>query len=129
MTWKRAQEFMRRHAVIPVAVLAILGVILVERLDFRSLVASTGTFNNAQAVVFIAPRDEVFMVDRVLWLDVRIHADVPINAVGATLAFDPAALEVQQRRLILRPLGRGNFYTRRKRRSAFQRWDTGQRWL
>lgn len=94
MSWARVKELLRQHAAVLFLILVICGVVLADRADFLSLVASTGTVGTTRAALFIVPRNEAFAVERTVRLDVRIRSDVPINAVGATLSFDPAAIEI-----------------------------------
>lgn len=64
--------------------------------DLRSILASTTASLGwvSETVLFFAPHEDALMSGETMTIDVRVNAATPINVVGTTLRYDPAAITI-----------------------------------
>jgi hypothetical protein len=95
MTLQSVRKLVSRYrGVIGLAVVGSM-FLVTQGSGLLSFVASTDKLGQtAAATMFITPRDESIKLGQTGTLDLQVTTDVPINAIGATVSFDPDALEV-----------------------------------
>lgn len=82
-------HFMRRHLVLFVIIVSMVGVIFFGHVStlVSLLASSTSSLQSHDAIIYFAPRDSHSLTGETSTIDLLINTRIPVNAVGATIRF------------------------------------------